>query len=135
MRIFGIAAAAAAALAWAAPAYATGGMRCAPLRGPGPVLSLGITHGPVAQVFAARLTDGAAEFQTGGFVGGESRRPMTVGQSWIDRQVVWIDLLDEQAQNIIGQLRARVQPGARGFVASGTFVRNGRTWRVRCVEA
>jgi hypothetical protein len=110
-------------------------MRCAPVRGSGPVLSLGTTHGPVAQVFAARLTDGATEFQSGGFVGGETRRPMTVGQSWIDRQVVWIDLLDEQAKNFIGRLRARVQPGARGFVATGTFVRNGRTWRVRCEEA
>ncbi len=134
MRKFAIALAA-AATASAAPAHATGGMRCAPARGPGPVLSLGTTHGPVAQVFAARLTDGRTEFQTGGFVGGESRRPMTVGQSWIDNQVVWIDLLDEQAQTIIGQLRVRVQPGARGFLASGTFIRGGRTYRVRCVEA
>ena len=134
MRTFAIAAAV-AALVWSAPAQATGGIRCAPVRGSGPVLSLGITHGPVAQVFAARLTDGPIEFQTGGFVGGESRRPMVVGQSWIDRQVVWIDLLDAQAQQFIGRLRARVQPGARGFVASGTFVRNGRAWQVRCVEA
>ena len=124
-----------AAIAWSAPAYATGGMRCAPVQGSGPVLSLGITHGPVAQVFAARLTDGRTEFQSGGFVGGESRRSMIVGQSWIDRQVVWIDLMDAQAQTVIGRLRARVQPGARGFLATGTFVRNGRTWQVRCVEA
>lgn len=124
-----------AAAAWKAPAAATLGMRCAPVRGPGPILSLGLTHGPVARIFAARLADGAGEFQTGGFVGGESRRPMVVGQSWIDRRFVWIDLLDEQGETVIGRLRARIQPGARGFVAAGTFVRNGVTYNMRCVEA
>lgn len=122
-------------LVTATPARATGGMECRPVRGAGPVLTVGLTHGPVAQVISARLRHGRKEFRTGGHIPAANLHTMIVGQSWVDREEVRLDLLDGQALRFEGQLRARFQPRLRGRPAVGTFVRNGRTWRVRCVEA
>jgi hypothetical protein len=60
---------------------------------------------------------------------------LLIGQSWIDERVLWLDLLDPDAMRYEGRLRAAFQPRQRGRPAVGTFVRNGRTYRVRCVEA
>jgi hypothetical protein len=123
------------ALTAATPALATGGFRCTPTSGRGgPTLVVAHGHGIVSSVIGARLQHGRTVLQTGGLVAEGRVQPMIVGQSWIDREEVKIDLLDSNAMRFEGQLRARVQQGARGFTAIGTLARNGRTWRVRCVE-
>lgn len=107
------------ALAAAAPAFATSGLQCRPVRGAGPVLDLVVGHGAGPAVVAARL-------------GGA---PATVAQSWIDGRHLWLDLVDANATRYEAKLRALFQPRLRGRPALGTLVRGGRTYRVRCVEA
>jgi hypothetical protein len=115
----------------ATPAAATRGMRCAPVQGAGPVITLSLGAG-LAGVY---LEDGGTILSTGAFVQPAHARPMAVGQSWIDERYVWLDLLDADSARYEGRLRATFQPRVRGRPAVGTLVRNGRTYRIRCVEA
>jgi hypothetical protein len=122
---------AAAALACSGPALATGGFECKPLAGPGPTLIVGIGHGLSLRPFTVWLREGkrqiAAEHDGVG--------PLVLGQTWIDAQYLWIDLLDSKRSRFEARLRAVFQPKLKGRPALGTLVRNGRTWRVRCIEA
>ena len=114
-----------------APAAATQGMRCAPVSGAGPVITMSIGQ----QLLDVHLEDGRTRLTTRGPNQRSTTQPMTIGQSWIDARYLWVDLLDANADRYEGRLRATFQPRQRGRPAVGTFVRNGRTWRVRCVEA
>lgn len=120
-------------LAAAMPAHATGGMECRTGTGRGPIVAFGFPHGIAPQVFSASIQDGPLTLRTGGLIEAGRLRSLAVGQSWIDRELVMLDLVDAQVTRFEGQLRARFT--RRGEAAVGTFVRNGRTWRVRCVES
>jgi hypothetical protein len=118
-------------LALATPAAATRGMRCAPVAGSGPVITLSFGAG----LAGVQLEDGRTLLSTGAFVQSRPARRMTVGQSWVDERYLWLDLLDSNSNRYEGRLRATFQPRVRGRPAIGTLVRNGRTYRMRCVEA
>jgi len=60
--------------------------------------------------------------------------PIRIGQSWIDRQYIWLDLVNAEGTRFEARLRAAIQPKYKYPVGIGTIVRNGRTYRVRCIE-
>jgi|GEM_PF-2224215 len=115
----------------AAPAQATRGMRCAPVSGSGPVITVSLGAG----LAGVQLEDGRTLLSTGAFVQTRRAEVLTVGQSWIDDRYLWLDLLDANAMRYEGRLRATFNPKLRGRPAVGTLVRNGRTYRMRCIEA
>lgn len=120
------------ALAAATPAQATGGIECRPVNGSGPTLHLVVGHGVGPSLVSVRMNDGIS------YNSGRERMGsggLVIGQSWIDERVLWLDLLDPNVERYEGRLRATFQAGERGRPAVGTFVRNGRTYRVRCEEA
>jgi len=116
-------AAASGLAALSSPALATGGFECRPPSGAGPVLTIAVGHTAAARPVAVTLTEGSRQI------------PVEVGQSWIDGRLLWLDLVDPQAMRVEARLRTQFQPRMRGRPAVGTLVRNGRTYRMRCVEA
>ena len=114
---------AAAALACSSPALATGGFECRPINGAGPVITVGVGHTVSARPFSATLLDGSR------------RVPVEVGQSWIDSRFLWLDRIDTNATRMEAKVRAEFQKKMRGRPATGTLVRGGRTYRIKCVEA
>jgi len=116
----------------ASPALATAGLLCRPVRGDGPTLSLVIGHGIGNGVAGANLFEAGRDRSTF-----READDLALGQSWIDRQRVWVDLTDRNALRYEGRLRVAFEPPRRrqSTTALGTFVRNGRTYRVRCEEA
>ena len=114
---------AAAAAFIASPALATGGFDCSPLEGSGPTLNLIVGHTVSPRSVGATLRLGAKTV------------PTEIGQSWIDERHLWVDLVDPQAMRFEVKLRAAFQPKLKGRPAIGTLERDGRTWRVPCVEA
>ena len=124
-------AAAAVLIAFASPAFATGGFECRPVTGTGPTLIMGIGHGISNRPFAAWIREGKRTLAATG----AWRDPLVIGQSWLDGQYLWLDLLDPKRDRFEAKLRARFQPKLKDRPATGTLVRNGRTWKVRCVEA
>ena len=123
---------AAAALACSGPALATGGLECRPIRGPGPTLHFVVGHAVAPALVSARMTDGLS-YNSGSERMGSGG--LAIARSWIDERILWVDLADPNLTRFEGRLRAAFQPRLRGRPAVGTFVRNGRTYRVRCVEA
>ena len=123
---------AARALACASPAFATAGLECRPTQGKGPTLHLVIGHAVAPSLVSVRMNDGLA-YNSGNERMGS--RGLAVARSWIDDRLLWLDLADPDLTRFEGRLRAVFQPRLRGRPALGTFVRNGRTWKVRCVEA
>jgi hypothetical protein len=121
---------AAAALACSSPAWATGGFECKPVAGPGPTLIVGIGHGLSLRPFTVWLREGKNQIAAG-----QDSGPLVLGQTWIDAQYLWVDLLDSKRERFEVKLRATFQPKLRGRPALGTLVRRGRTYRVRCIEA
>jgi hypothetical protein len=122
---------AAAALLCSTPAFATGGFECRPMAGSGPSLHVGIGHGISLRPFAVWLREGSHVRSTSQSEGDG----LALGQSWIDGQYLWLDVLDRNATRFEAKLRATFQPKLKGRPAIGTLARNGRTWRVRCEEA
>ena len=122
---------AAAALACASPAFATGGIDCRPTAGRGPTLHLVIGHGVVPSLVSVRMTDGLSYNRGHERMGS---RGLAIARSWIDERLLWLDLADPNLTRFEGRLRATFQPKLRGNPAVGTFVRNGRTYPMRCVE-
>lgn len=122
---------AAAALLCAGPAFATAGLDCRPVRGGGPTLHLVIGHGVVPGLVSVRMTDGLS-YNSGNERMGS--RGLAIARSWLDEQRIWLDLADPQLTRFEGRLRATFQAGLRGRPALGTFVRNSRSYDVRCVE-
>jgi hypothetical protein len=121
---------AAVALLCSSPSWATGGFECKPVAGPGPTLIVGIGHGLSLRPFAVWFREGSRQLAAG-----EDGSPLVLGQTWIDAQYLWIDLLDSKRNRFEARLRAAFRPGLKDRPALGTLVRNGRTYRVRCVEA
>ena len=122
---------AALVLACSAPAWATGGFECKPVAGPGPRLVVGIGHGLSLRPFTVWLREGKRQLAADG----SGDAPLVLGQTWIDSQYLWIDLLDPKRNGFEAKLRASFQPKLKYRPAIGTLVRNGRTYRVRCIEA
>lgn len=123
---------AAAALACAAPAFATGSLQCRPVSGKGPILHLVIGHAVTPSIVSVRMTDGLSYNSGNERMGSHG---LSIARSWLDETRLWLDLADPEMMRIEGRLRATFQPKLRGRPALGTFVRNGRTYTVRCVEA
>jgi hypothetical protein len=92
---------------------------------------MGFGHAISSPVFVARIDEGKKTLTAGGAPGDTMR----VGQSWIDRQYLWLDLVDANATRFEAKLRATFQPKLKGRPALGTLVRNGRKYRVRCEES
>ena len=120
----------AAALACSSPALATGGFECRPVSGPGPALVMTIGHTLSAIPVSVTLREGGRTLSTYG-----PSAPLVIGQSWFDERYLWLDLTDASLSRREAKLRAVFQPKLRGRPAIGTLVRNGRTFKVRCVEA
>ena len=107
-----------AALAFASPAQATGGLVCR-TAGASPIdVALVIGHAAVSNVVSARLTDNARGI------------PVRVAQAWIDANEVRLDLTDPQAMR--HELRMVVK--RRGNVYDGSLRRGGKRRWVRCRE-
>jgi hypothetical protein len=123
---------AAALLACSSPAFATGGFDCRPIQGTGPRLHLVVGHAVAPALVSVRMTDGLSHISGTERMGS---RGLAIARSWLDERLLWVDLADPNLTRFEGRLRAAFQPKLRGRPAVGTFVRNGRTWRVRCVEA
>ena len=124
-------AAAAFILACSSPALATGGFECRPIAGAGPTLTMGIGHGISNRPFSAWIREGKRMLAATG----APRDPLTIGQSWVDHRYLWLDILDSNRNRFEAKLRATFQPKLKYRPAIGTLVRNGRTYKVRCVEA
>ena len=122
---------AAVALLCSTPAFATGGFECRPVSGAGPTLIVGIGHGISLRPFAVWIREGKRTLSTERSAGA----PLVLGQSWIDAQYLWLDVLDAKSNGFEAKLRATFQPKLRHRPAVGTLVRKGRTYQVRCIEA
>jgi hypothetical protein len=123
--------AAALALTAAAPALATGGFECRPTSGAGPTLIVGIGHGLSQRPFTVWIRDGKSLLAAQASGGGQ----LALGQTWIDSQYLWIDLLDPNRERFEAKLRATFQAKLKYRPAIGTLAWRGRTYRVRCIEA
>ena len=115
------------ALFAASPAHATQGLLCRPVSGSGPSLGLVLAAG--GGVAGANLTEGGALRSSF-----RERDGLAVRQSWIDEARVWVDLTDPQRLRDEGRLRGSFVRRGRSTHVTGTFVRNGRVYRVRCAE-
>ena len=124
-----VVAAALAAASLSAPALATGGLLCRPIGGAGPKLSLVIGHGYAPGIACANLMESGRWLSTCG-----PDDPLQVARSWMDRQRVWIDIIDRRSGREEAKLRALVQPKQRIHTALGTLTRRGKTYKVRCQE-
>ena len=116
----------AAAALWASsPALATGGFLCSPADGKGPSMSLVIGHGIPGGVVGASLKEDGRWRSTL-----DPKERIVIDQWWIDRERTWIDIVDRETGGYEARLRVRNQ----GFGGSGTLVRKGRTFAVRCFQ-
>lgn len=119
----------AAALAGlASPALATSTILCRSTISPGdgPALSLVVGHGEAIGVVQARVTGLGPPFVTG-----EGAGAPVMGQSWIDRETLRLDIVDADAGERIARLDTRRR---RGSDYLGLLYHGGRTWRMRCGE-
>jgi hypothetical protein len=112
-----------AALAAASPAHATQGLLCSPVAGAGPSVSVVIGAGPGIAGVSLREAGGDWRHADGSGI--------AIGQSWLDRERLWIDIVDASAIDVVA--RVRVTRSGNGSFA-GTLEHRGRTHRVRCVE-
>ncbi|HEX9964771.1 MAG TPA: hypothetical protein VGB04_07290 [Allosphingosinicella sp.] len=116
---------AAAASCFSAPAAATGGFLCSPANGDGPAISLVIGHGIPGGVIGAAIREGGRWRST--MKPGEG---LVLDQWWIDRERTWVDLVHPET----GAFEARLRVRNQGFGGTGTLVRKGRTYGVRCFQ-
>ena len=115
---------AAALLALASPAFATGTILCRSTASPtsGPELSLVIGPTGVAQAHFALASER--------FTTGEPGAPM-IGQSWLDRDALRLDIFDSNADARLVRLDTQRRAGSE---YRGILIHRGRTWQVRCSE-
>jgi hypothetical protein len=116
---------AAAALCCSAPAFATGGFLCSAVDGKEPAISLVIGHGIPGGVVGAAIKEGGRWRST--MQAGDG---LVLDQWWIDRERTWVDIVHPQTGAYEAKLRVRNQ----GFGGTGTLVRKGRTYQVRCFQ-
>lgn len=105
-------------LGLAGPAHATGGLVCS-TAGPRPLqLWLVISHTTVPVIVSARLSDEDQDI------------PVVTAQSWLDQDVLRVDLVDPNAV----RHELRVRAARRGDTYDGSVWRNGKRRWVRCRE-
>ena len=121
---------AAALLACSSPALATGGFECRAVSGTGPILTIGLGHSIAVKPFLVILREGKRTFSTQG-----PGATLAIGQIWIDNRYFWLDLTDINANRHEAKLRTTYHPKLKWSPYIGTLTRNGRTYRVRCIEA
>lgn len=106
------------ALFAASPAFATGSLLCS-TSGARPIdVQLVIGHSAVSAVFQARMRDDGKDI------------PVTLVQSWLERNEVRVDLADPNLDR--HELRLRVK--ARGDYYDGSVWRGGKRRWIRCRE-
>jgi hypothetical protein len=106
------------AVAFASPAFATGGLVCR-TAGARPVEAwLVVSHTAVSTVVSARLSDNGRDV------------PVAIAQSWIEPNELRLDLVNRNATRHELRLRAR----RNGGVYDGTLWRGGQRRWVRCRE-
>jgi len=112
----------------ASPAFATGTILCRSTASPGagPELALVVGHGEAIGVVQARVTGLGSPFVTGQGAGAPA-----IGQAWLDRDTLRLDIVDANAERRILRLDTR----RRGSDYLGNLYQDGRTWRMRCSEA
>jgi hypothetical protein len=115
----------AVALGVATPAFATGTILCRSTVSPTDGPELWLVIGPTG-VDQARFALGRERFATER--GGAA--PM-VGQSWLDRFSLRVDIFDANADERLVRLDTRRRGGSDYL---GVLIQRGRTWRVRCSE-
>jgi hypothetical protein len=116
-------------LAVSSPALATGGLLCKPISGAGPQLSLTIGHSYASSIVCANLREGGRWLSTC-----QPPGRLMIARSWMDGQLVWVDIIDRDNGRQEAKLRAVVKPKQRIHTALGTLTRRGKTYKVRCVE-
>ena len=106
------------ALFAASPAYATSSLLCS-TAGANPIeVHLVIGNNAVSAIFQARLIDKGRNI------------PVTVAQSWLERNEVRADLVDPNIERHELRLRAKL----RGKYYDGSIWRGGKRRWVRCRE-
>lgn len=123
--------AALAAACLSVPALATGGLLCQPVSGGGPKLSLVIGHGYASSIVCANVMDSLSD-RWQSTCGAKDR--LMVARSWLDRQRVWVDIIDRRDGRDEAKLRALVVPKQRMHTSLGTLTRRGKSYKVRCLE-
>jgi hypothetical protein len=115
---------AAALLVAGAPAYASASFECETTDGSRISILGNMARAIAAPLNAASLTIGRRTLST------SSRPPqIVVGQSWLDRTELKVDLLDPQMERFEAQLRVRINGEGE---ARGVLIRNGRSHPVTC---
>jgi len=110
--------------------HATGGLACRPLNGAGPSLNLVIGHGIPSGLVSVTLTERARSISTF-----DKPQVIAIDQSWINSQIVWLDLVDVRSGVRVVRLRASSAKRSRIPAYTGTLARHGRITRVRCIES
>ena len=116
---------AAALLCAASPALATGTILCRSTISPGQGPELSLVVGPTG-IAQAHFSLGEERFTTG--VGTDAP---VIAQTWLDRDMLKLDIMDANADSRIARLDTRRR---RGSDYLGILIHRGRTWRVRCGE-
>lgn len=118
---------AALSIAGASPAFATGTILCRSTLSPadGPALALVVGHGEAVGIVQARVSGLGPSFTTGSGAGAPA-----IGQSWLDRDTLRLDIVDANAERRILRLDTR----RRGSGYFGLLYHEGRSWRMRCGE-
>lgn len=116
---------AAALLSLASPALATSTILCRSTVSPGQGPELSLVIGP-AGIFQAHFSFGEERFTTG--VGTDA--PI-IAQSWLDRDLLKLDIMDANVETRIARLDTTRRGGSAYL---GILIHRGRTWRVRCSE-
>ncbi len=110
----------AALLALAAPAQASGGLKCK-TAGPAPVvINLGFGHVPSAGLFLAKLKDAGREV------------PVEATQWWMQGPELRLALVS--TEHFKTELTLRAQWNEKSFAYDGSIERGGKTRWVRCRE-
>lgn len=117
---------AAAAVCAATPAAATQGVSCRPVSGSGP--SVGVVLGSLG-IAGVNVTENGANRTSMG-----NGAPLAMRQAWIDEQRLWIDVTDADYMRDEGRLRLIWSGRGEARRLSGTFVRAGRLYRMRCEQ-
>src|SRR3712207_9417133 len=72
---------------------------------------------PYTTLFRSSIREGKRTLIAAGRPGD----PLLIGQSWIDRRYLWLDLIDPKGSRFEAKLRATFQPKAKGAQAIGTL--------------
>ena len=114
-----------AALSVASPAFATGTMSCRGRVNPEIRLDLVIGHGAGLSIVQARLIDRREIFVTGA-----TPTSPAIGQKWLDREDLRLEIVDANHETVLARLVAVHQGPSGRYV--GSLLYGGRTHAVIC---